>query len=149
VERGDLGTHTVAKTAVVFEGVIATPPKGWLATHRQGMGLRFKKDWGDYINAWAWHEVTLASINRLGYQYNYGVEVVTLLPEEAVGPIMNRFQQLRSSVLDVTSYPSLTDLVIAMRLGEVKRVWDSDTERLIALGWLACGCQPGAEITLG
>ncbi len=145
MEGNDLGTYVAASTMVVFEGIIATAPKGKRWERWQA---RRSDDWQAYLHTWEWHERPLASIVRLAYS-NHGVQVATLLPQAATAAIWHYLDHYQSPVTAVTAYTDIAELRLSARLGGAHSVWDSDHERLEALGWLGRAALPGDEITLG
>jgi hypothetical protein len=132
MQGNDISSFSPLAQAVIFEGLLASPPEGAKALLEQVQ--RRRGNWEGVLRSWTPHELPLKalsdSVNRLGL----GTDVYTFLHEDAVSSIDNWLTRKGIST-PVYYYPSVELLEYDLRFQRaIRTVYVANEEHAKVLG---------------
>lgn len=123
----DISNYNTVGQGVIFENLLASPPK-------VRRFFKFNGDWDKEIKRWVPHELPLKALIDTSDRLGVDTEVYTLLPSEAVEPIESWL--IRKGIsLPVFAYETIQDLEYDLRFKRsIRTVFVSDPEHAKVLG---------------
>ena len=146
MEGNDLAPFAPKSQAVIFEGVLASPPEG-LTKMRAALLLRNEK-WDAYIKMWKANTLPLKmladAVNRLGI----GFEVYTFL-EPQIADAIDRWLTRKGIPTAVIPYQDIKELREDLDINRsITRVYVADDEHYKTLGLRATVVTPETRWSL-
>lgn len=132
MQGNDISSYSSLAQAVIFEGLLASPPEGAKAllenVHRK------RGNWENALRLWTPHEMPLKalsdSVNRLGL----GTDVYTLLHEDAA-PVIDNWLVRKGISTPVYYYPSIELLEYDLRFQRaIRTIYVANEEHAKVLG---------------
>lgn len=140
VERGDISAYAPPGLAVLFEGVLASPPDT-LGKVIANIRLR-ANDYDAYLTYWKAHEIPLKHVIDTINRKQIGVVVYTLLPVE-VAEAIDRWLIKRNISTTVVPYADIDDLTETSKFfPEIKTIYVADQEYARRIGMKATVVTP-------
>jgi len=107
MQNNNIAAWVGYECAVIFEGLLASPPTG--IRKQQEKILRARNKWTEVLRLWTPHELPLRSLEDLMNRQGVVTEVYTLLPEEATSAI-DDFLNRKGVSTNILSYASIESM---------------------------------------
>jgi len=140
MERGDIAAYAPPGIAVIFEGVLASPPDT-LGKVIANIRLR-AKDYDSYLTYWKAHEIPIKHVIDSINRKQIGVVVYTLLPVD-IAEAVDRWLIRRNISTTVVPYVDIEDLAETSKFfPEIKTIYVADQEHARRIGMKATVVTP-------